>query len=714
MSLCAGCQIFKGNIFCVKNNPSRENSGRHEIHKSYAELSTCADNVCQLCSFFRRQCWYDFQLWKENSSHVGTDTIEQSVVLYFSYASRSADDTTFGATASVGAWNIGLGSKSSCFNGFITEFPDVSSRKTLEFEEIREANPPLQQSLDRCRDWLSTCRDHHKRCWPSTIDYPKFLPTRLLDVGVQSQQTVRLVLSKEIIGAAKAAYVTLSYCWGATNDAARTTKENLVDRLESIQVDTLPKSLQDAITVTRGLGIRYLWIDALCIIQGDSSENEDWLRELPNMGKIYGQSLLTIAASSASSSDQGFLRRKNVSYRPIRNYHLVDNSNSNGPEVIVLAPSLPGWEMVDDASPLSKRGWVLQESMLSSRTVFWTDEGIFWQCGERNTSEYEEFLSAEVGLDIFPTRFHDVCEELEQYMDLAKQSKHTVAGPGSIAGAVPGPGSQWDKTALSKWYRIIEDLSRRSLTVGSDRLPALTGLGKEIARIAGAEFKDGTFRPMPLRELAWFSTSYRRTRRIPGISTWSWASTDQEVYFDDAENDEWTWLAQGVNLDGQHLHICSRLGVLPVTKCVDEFRTLEEDDFITLGNLPVTTRVGNFGMLKNIDSRPVENFERVEDFRMPEENLYGSPKQLVKFDTKEDAERITYDTQRHSIYGKVKVGHVRCVQWMSSPRDWEARKLRVLLVFAVDEAQQTYRRIGWAEVIDNGYFEEELTDITLV
>ena len=77
--------------------------------------------------------------------------------------------------------------------------------------------------------------------------------------------------------------------------------------VNSIDMAILPQSIQDAITVTRMLDLRYPWVDALCILQ-DSSSNKE--RELSRMENIYRNSYVTICAASARGCHEGFLKKR--------------------------------------------------------------------------------------------------------------------------------------------------------------------------------------------------------------------------------------------------------------------------------------------------------------------------------------------------------------------------------------------------------------------
>lgn len=248
------------------------------------------------------------------------------------------------------------------------------------------------------------------------------------------------------------------------------------------------------------------------------------------MGDIYGQSLLTIAASSASTSNAGFSYRKNGVYWLVRNHHLFNScATGNVPEVLMLKAFLPSWEDIDESLPLSNRGWVLQERLLASCTLSWTEHGIFWLCDEEDTSEYDGFYSKDYIAQKVTKTLHDVCEKVKEYTNTSKS--YARMDPGSDFNNVNFSYNPYERSLyLTKWYYIVGELSHRLSTVASDRIPAITGLGKEIASITGTEFVNGTFRPISPRELCWIGCSFQSAQRIPGVHSWSWASIDQRVF----------------------------------------------------------------------------------------------------------------------------------------------------------------------------------------
>ncbi len=179
-------------------------------------------------------------------------------------------------------------------------------------------------------------------------------------------------------------YIALSHCWGKPDESQSCTFGcNLDSRRKSIDFGNLPKTFQHAITVARELGVRFLWIDSLCIIQSHKKPNEcldkypgechkrsDWNTESTKMETVFSSAYCTIAASSAQNSTEGFLNRRqcvkvpNASDTPL----YVCNTNDFRRDV--------------EKGVLSQRGWVLQERALSRRTIHFTEKQTYWECSK--------------------------------------------------------------------------------------------------------------------------------------------------------------------------------------------------------------------------------------------------------------------------------------------------------------------------------------------
>jgi hypothetical protein len=188
-----------------------------------------------------------------------------------------------------------------------------------------------------------------------------------------------LVITKQEKQMERQQYVALSYCWGnTTDDAAITTEENIGQRLQGIAIQSLPKTIQNAITITRQLGVQYLWVDALCIIQ---RSEEDWQRECSNMSQIYRNALFTIAASASDNSQGGC----EIATSPLCLVSSLSSAYGNRgrflvePEPAIRTFGWPDYPVLLD-EPLQKRGWCLQERHLSQRIIHFTTEGLLWEC----------------------------------------------------------------------------------------------------------------------------------------------------------------------------------------------------------------------------------------------------------------------------------------------------------------------------------------------
>lgn len=222
--------------------------------------------------------------------------------------------------------------------------------------------PLSAASLNLLQGWLSECCASHIMCKTSSSleKMPRKSPTRLVDVFSEEAGRVRLMETKGL----SLSYVAMSYCWGVYHSGKKTTSDTIVEMKEGIQPEELTRTIQDAITVVRALHIRYLWADALCIIQGD---NTDWQREASMMGMIYANADFTIAATRAEASSDGFLQT--------RAEHTAALTLPDCAATIFFRESLDTaeeyFEQVEN-SPLIARAWVMQERTLSRRTVDFT------------------------------------------------------------------------------------------------------------------------------------------------------------------------------------------------------------------------------------------------------------------------------------------------------------------------------------------------------
>ncbi|KAK0704849.1 heterokaryon incompatibility protein-domain-containing protein, partial [Lasiosphaeris hirsuta] len=184
-------------------------------------------------------------------------------------------------------------------------------------------------------------------------------------------------------------YATLSHCWGppTSKPPLRTTKFNQIGHSKGIALATLTLNFLDAVLICRKLGLDYIWIDSLCIIQDDSA---DWEAEAAKMADIYRGSYLNIAAAAAADAHGGIIGLTSLPDPKDRLTNINYSSAASDTETLILQEGLgvgEYWQINKTSHPYFGRGWVLQELALSPRTVLFTAGQMFWQCRSCFVSE---------------------------------------------------------------------------------------------------------------------------------------------------------------------------------------------------------------------------------------------------------------------------------------------------------------------------------------
>jgi hypothetical protein len=222
------------------------------------------------------------------------------------------------------------------------------------------------------RTWLEQCDTNHA-CNQQNARSQGASPTRLICVGHADPEVLHLYVPRENEGVK---YTALSHRWGnypPSKDNPRycTTDGNIAARLNSFSLSELPKTFQDAVRVTRELGIEYLWIDSLCIIQWNP---EDWKREAGRMEDVFALAYCTIAATSAVDSNAGFLARNaRTEYMRVQ--------DTTGHQVCICT-HMDDFEKDVQEAELNNRAWVMQERVLAKRTIHFSANQTYWECGE--------------------------------------------------------------------------------------------------------------------------------------------------------------------------------------------------------------------------------------------------------------------------------------------------------------------------------------------
>ncbi|OHW95973.1 heterokaryon incompatibility protein [Colletotrichum incanum] len=352
-----------------------------------------------------------------------------------------------------------------------------------------EVDPDLGSSKNHelTRRWMSDCRDLHANCLSYQFHE---LPTRVLD-------------------GRKADYVALSHCWGGAIFPLLTNK-TLLPFTDHISIPELPANFRDAITITRELGLRFLWIDSLCIQQDSKS---DWERESKKMGSVYRNSIVTISAMTSTGSREGILRpgsRTTSSYESITLRVFKDGKREQQVTVRRKDPNEEDLRYLDRNSALTARGWTLQEYILSPRHLLYGRDMVYWRCPQK-------FISPDglpPGNKSPQTSYNELTKVI--YADILSRPPST---PPDI------------EVVLRDYYELL-----RRITYASDKLPAFSGLAQRLHQVIGGDYIAGLWTADFRRGLLWQAEmSFCRHKTQPyRAPSWSWAVTDDIVLFQES------------------------------------------------------------------------------------------------------------------------------------------------------------------------------------
>ncbi|KAI1421302.1 heterokaryon incompatibility protein-domain-containing protein [Xylaria sp. FL1777] len=253
--------------------------------------------------------------------------------------------------------------------------PDIQVQNIpVGFPKLPDMPSPIY--FEVLRQWLKDCDNSHPDCHLKSAEASlSRVPTRLIDVEEKYSPRIHLLETEQSQRdqVQHFRYVALSHPWGDKREHEHycTTRQNINHHKAGIQIDILPNTFKDAIKVTRELGVRYLWIDSLCIVQG---EDGDFDEEAMHMETVFSTAYCVIAATRAKGASSGFLNP-----RPDRNAVRLERS---GNPPLFVCESIDNFQRDVIEGPLNKRGWVFQERALARRTIYFAENQNYWECGE--------------------------------------------------------------------------------------------------------------------------------------------------------------------------------------------------------------------------------------------------------------------------------------------------------------------------------------------
>lgn len=410
---------------------------------------------------------------------------------------------------------------------------------------------------------IKSCLSNHSLCRQSK---PTTLPKRVLDLllGPDSKSLVlhESEWNEDEQRYEHGEYTALSHVWGM-GKGPQTTTQNLQSHLKGIAWSTLPRAFQEAVVLTRALGIRYLWIDSLCLLQDDPHAK---LEESIRMDEIFGNAFLTIAATSTTDSSSQPLFSAKI--QPFK----VQATDNKGQLMKVFVREQPNhysfkapfdegshmndWELPFNTSeeanlhtPLLKRAWAYTERLLSPRVLHFTKsemilecrEGYNCECGRIQDTTFDsrttDSIKQEYARIVADANARPMSKGTDNQVN-SRTDSLTSQLAGTAISRAPDEFLRKREDALQLWSYVVTEYTARHMTY-DERLVAIAGVAKALSPAMHSGYIAGQWTFSTL-SLLWYpndSTRCRRPKPMEGqnIPSWSWASCEgSPIFFDNA------------------------------------------------------------------------------------------------------------------------------------------------------------------------------------
>ncbi len=362
-------------------------------------------------------------------------------------------------------------------------------------EKARPSTPRPRLRPETCiynlvRNWLKICHENHG-CKCIVYSKKQMVTIRLVDVRAGT-----IVPFAQSGDSSIPPYVCLSWVWGSSEAYDGLTSDRLphAEKEGFLKTIRLPVTVSDAILFLEGLGMHYLWVDLLCIVQDKTVDKELYI---PLMGSIYAASEFTIIANGRNSVSDG-LPGVRTGTRP-RTQQVVQSDD------LVLVSGLDAkfdyHSNKEQSPPWQKRAWTLQEKLLSPRCIVLGSNQMHWECVEASYCEETEFETLKYGT--YPALGR--IESLFSW-DLIRQPKEKQMN--------------FYMDFHSQYSRLLESYNRRDLSFDSDALNAFQGILNTLSDRTGVQFLWGLPCSLFEQNLLWqMGSGHKRDHEFP---SWSW------------------------------------------------------------------------------------------------------------------------------------------------------------------------------------------------
>jgi len=540
-----------------------------------------------------------------------------------------------------------------------------------KISSLQEVRTSTSSALDTTFDWFTTCTTStfHARCNQTQFSKPGWYPTRLIDIGKQSDANWNLrVLAQDGISDANASYMTLSYRWGQ-NPTLLLLRSNIDSFRAGRSIRDLPLTFREFFTVARRFSINYVWIDALCIIQ---DSEKDWEAEAPTMRYVYANSACNVAASASCDPEGGLFRtREPESLKPPYLSASLFSDSPNTPRNYYMY-DFNHWDHEVQYGPLHRRGWVYQETLLAPRVLFFGAKQVLWECLTMPNSEFHSLID-----DRHPEG--GVKRNLQELLEAGGDSRKE-----------PMPLS-----LVTSWMDSVETYSGCVFTRPSDKLFAFSGIAKLFQGYTKDVYIAGMWKSRLPEMMGWYVVAPRpapsSAYRAP---SWSWASIDGPVR-------EISW-QEGKNVT-QVLDVQFTPGSDPTVDVSDAYVRLKAKSALIAFK---TTKSANSQGISavTINGRKIEGFTIFYPDFLGESTVMKLERPVTCLLLVERYEDDVVDENREALTERGKVTSVGCLILDRIGSDFPIR----------------YRRLGWMDVWDSGKLVSSLlesasiTEITII
>ncbi|KAJ2903860.1 hypothetical protein MKZ38_009243 [Zalerion maritima] len=410
----------------------------------------------------------------------------------------------------------------NCMDGILPPYPDLGT----------------EAARSSMKKHLEDCLSGHKGC-PAGVKDPPPLPRRVLDVSPGACNDDNSCLLYERKGEENHEYACLSYCWGgfAVDQRSALTEDKWEKWSREGQIriplDGMDKCILEALDVVRTLGIRYLWVDSLCIKQKDTADEDI---EIGRMSNTYKNASLVVVAAAGEDPKASMLRP--LSFPPGRKICDVPVSTQGQRAIMSICAIAPDDDQGKEGKmmplahqrheprgkwhhPLQDRAWTLQECVLARRLLIFSYYGVFWNCQGNSTILHP--VGPRADRPRFPKKVLP--------WDRRSALESLVGKPETTAIEVEA----W----LPLWFRLVENYTNRKMGDPRDSLKALQAVISEIEMLTDDEFVFGMSSKYIIWSLLWYERSTEFSRwsldlscRCPPTPSWSWVGRSCPVAMD--------------------------------------------------------------------------------------------------------------------------------------------------------------------------------------